>query len=66
MNENTEYKSYLGDGVYARFDGYSIVLTTENGISVQNEIVLEPGILRSFEQYVSRLRAVLEAAGEER
>jgi hypothetical protein len=26
-----EQKSYLGDSVYADFDGFAIILTTENG-----------------------------------
>jgi len=34
-------KTYLGDSVYAKFDGYHIVLTTENGISTTNTIYLE-------------------------
>lgn len=42
QQQNSETKVYLGDGVYIRNDGYHIVLTTENGISVQNEIFLEP------------------------
>lgn len=35
-------KRYLGDGVYAEWceDGYSIRLTTENGVEVTNTIVL--------------------------
>ncbi len=38
--------SYLGDGVYADFDGFAVVLTTEDGVSVTNRIVLEPEVLR--------------------
>lgn len=34
-------KTYLGDGAYAAFDDCGdLVLTTENGLSVQNRIVL--------------------------
>ena len=35
-------KEYIGDGVYARFDGYGIELTTENGVLTTNTIYLEP------------------------
>jgi hypothetical protein len=49
-------KEYLGDGVYADFDGWSIVLTTENGICATNTIVLEPEVLRSLDSYLERLR----------
>lgn len=48
-------KQYIGDGVYADFDGYAIVLTTEDGISVQNTVVLEPQVWRSLVEYVERL-----------
>ena len=37
-------ESYLGDGVYFRSDGHDVTLTTENGISVSNEIILEPKV----------------------
>lgn len=35
-------KIYLGDGAYVEFDGHAFVLTTENGVNVQNTVVLEP------------------------
>ncbi|MGA3064155.1 MAG: hypothetical protein ABSD90_13175 [Methylocystis sp.] len=35
-------KTYLGDGVYATFDGYQAVLTAENGVETTNRIYLEP------------------------
>jgi hypothetical protein len=46
-------KTYLGDSVYATFDGYHIVLTTENGIpdDPSNTIALEPGVLQSLAKY---------------
>lgn len=50
-------KRYIGDGVYAEFDGYSIVLTTENGISVTNRIVLEPEVYEALTTYAADLRA---------
>lgn len=39
-------KSYLGDSVYASFDGYAVKLTTENGFGPSNTIYLEPEILQ--------------------
>ena len=45
-------KAYLGDAVYADFDGFGLVLTTEDGISETNRIVLEPEVLRSLVEYV--------------
>lgn len=41
-------KNYLGDGVYSRIENGTIVITSENGITVQNEIFLEPFVLFSL------------------
>lgn len=49
-------KTYIGDGAYAEFDGYSIILTTENGISIQNRIVLEPEVYESLVRFVNGLK----------
>lgn len=51
----SQHKSYLGDGVYADFDGWAIVLTTENGVATTNTIVLEPEIWTMLKQYVNYL-----------
>ena len=54
-------KEYLGDGVYIEVDNFGdIVLTTENGISTINRIILEPTVLEAFENYIRRLRKELE------
>jgi hypothetical protein len=47
-------KVYLGDGVYASFDGYAIELTTENGIETTNTILLEPEVYEALEQYAHK------------
>lgn len=49
-------KEYIGDGVYVDYDGYALILTTENGISVHDTIILEPDVYRSLVQYVARLK----------
>ena len=46
-------KRYIGDGVYVEFDGYGLVLTTEDGIGVTNRIVLEQEVYQSMVQYVA-------------
>lgn len=46
-------KEYIGDGAYADFDGFGIVLTTENGISVQNTVYLEPGVFAALLRYAA-------------
>jgi hypothetical protein len=53
-----EPKRYLGDGVYVEFDGYAIVLTTENGLRITNRVVLEPPVYNALVEYVEHLQAV--------
>lgn len=57
----TPAKRYIGDGVYVEFDGFSIVVTTENGIKVTNRIVLELEVYTSLVDYVNELITALKA-----
>lgn len=50
-------KQYIGDGAYVDFIGENVVLTTENGISTTNRIVLEPEVMATFLIRVSHDRA---------
>jgi hypothetical protein len=50
-------KAYLGDGVYAEFDGFAVTLTAENGIEVSNRIVLEPEVIAALNRFDQRMRA---------
>lgn len=56
-----EAKRYIGDGVYAAFDGFALTLTTENGIEVTNTVVFEPKEWAALERYVTELRAASTA-----
>ena len=49
-------KEYIGDGIYCTFDGYSFILTTENGISTTNTIVMESRELETLNEFVDRIR----------
>ena len=42
---------YLGDAVYASFDGYQIWLHTSNGINITNNIALDPKIWDALTKY---------------
>ncbi len=55
-------KQYLGDGAYVDYDGYALVLTTEDGIRATNRIVLEPEVYHALVAYVARLKAKDEEA----
>ena len=49
-------KIYLGDSVYAQFDGWYVTLTTDNGTGrPSNTIHLEPPVLRALGLYVKEL-----------
>ncbi len=51
-----ETEMYLGDAVYASFDGYHIWLKTSNGIETTNQIALEPGVLNTLDMFRKQLQ----------
>lgn len=55
-------KEYLGDSVYADFDGYHIVLTTENGYGPNNTIALEPAVYAALVAYFRSVYGITEEA----
>jgi hypothetical protein len=52
-------RRYLGDGVFADFDGYQIVLTAEDGIQVTNRVYLEPAVFAALVRYEATLREII-------
>ena len=50
-------KTYLGDSVYADFDGFHVVLTTENGFGPTNTIYLEDSVIARLEDFLNRLKS---------
>ena len=59
------YRQYLGDSVYADFDGFHVVLTTENGLpgDPSNTIYLDPHVLAALGAYAKK---IIEAIGKEK
>ena len=54
-------KDYLGDSVYAAESEFGeLILTTENGISATNTIILEPQVIAALLRYLERLKASRE------
>jgi len=47
-------KTYLGDGVYAEIVDGSVLLTTEDGISVTNKIYLELEVVDALSKYLKQ------------
>lgn len=54
MTEHLTHKRYLGDGVYASFDGYYIWLTTERE-NRTHSIALEPEVFTALVNYLKSL-----------
>ena len=59
----TDMKQYLGDSVYADFDGYGILLYTENGFGPKNQIALEPFVLDALNRYVEWVKQKMSQEG---
>jgi len=55
MDEDEKYPStYLGDGVYASFDGYSVWLAVNH--HENNVVALEPGVVANLIKYIESLK----------
>jgi hypothetical protein len=50
-------KVYLGDSVYADYDGEYIILTTENGLGPSNIIYIDPQVFQALMAYVEKLKS---------
>jgi len=61
-----EHASYLGDGVYATFDGYHIWLKTgsHRDHEATNQIAIEPAVFAALVDYQRKLAAKLAAQQE--
>lgn len=54
-----QFEEYLGDGLYAGFDGYQIILSANGrdcSFESTDRVALEPGVTQAFISYVKRLR----------
>lgn len=54
---------YLGDGLYASYDGWQVKLRAPRA-NGDHEVYLEPGVLVEFERYLAELRASLTTRRE--
>ena len=48
-------KVYLGDGLYAQFNGFGIILTAENGVRVTNIVYLEMEVYEELKRFAEPL-----------
>ena len=51
-----ENQTYLGDGVYAEFDGYGIVLKANHHENPTDRIYLEPAVYHALVAWVKAIR----------
>ena len=49
-------KTYLGDGLYAAWDGYRIVLTAENGVTATDTVYLDEDTWAALVDYIDTLK----------
>ena len=47
---------YLGDGVFAQYDGCQVKLFTHNGLHELDKIYMEPEVVDAFIWYINRLK----------
>lgn len=57
-------KAHLGDGAYVDFDGWSLILTAEDGVRATDTIYLEPEVWERLVRYVGELKQKEAAAGQ--
>lgn len=60
---------YLGDGLYARFDGWQIWLEASDGENVLQRVALDPGVQLAFRNYHEELSKHIQSLmnpGEEK
>ena len=50
-------KTYLGDGLYAAWDGEYIILSAENGIRATDTVYLDAETWAELVDYIDRLKA---------
>jgi hypothetical protein len=55
-HEVSNHATFLGDGLYADFDGYNVEIFASNGIIRTNRVFLEPCVLEAFLRWVEALK----------
>jgi hypothetical protein len=59
IEEKRVYEEYLGDGLYADFDGYHIILSANDrvvGPDSTDIVALCPDVVQALTRYIIRLR----------
>ena len=61
MNVQHGGKKYVGDGVYVAHDGFSLVVTTEDGYQATNRIIFEPDVWQHLLICVEEIKSMIDA-----
>lgn len=64
MNKDDNFRDYLGDGVYADFDGFQIWLKANDYFNPTDKIALDLHTFNALKRYEERLRRILDAKEE--
>lgn len=52
-------KQYLGDGLYAEFNGYQIILKANNEISPSDVVYMDDSVVESFLHFIESIKEEL-------
>lgn len=58
MSKDTDRPYYLGDGLYATYDGEMYTLFAHNGLDTTDKVFLDNSVLAAFFEYVSKTAKV--------
>lgn len=59
-------KEYLGDGIYASWDGFQIALKANHPEYPTDTVYLDPSVVEAFERFRKEIAASLKEEGAER
>lgn len=64
--DDTGLKDYLGDGVYALFDGYGIWLHANDHENPTDRVYLEPSVLEALNRFNKRCISEINTSTEQK
>jgi hypothetical protein len=56
LRANITQEIFLGDGLFASYDGFQFKLRAPRGMMGDHEVFLEPSVMNGFEKYVDDTR----------
>jgi hypothetical protein len=60
------FTKYLGDAVYAQFDGHTFTIKTDDLDNPTEIVVMEPEVLKAFLDFITQVgKIVKEAANDQ-